>query len=86
MRAVTIVERPDRRSAASRSAIVARVRAEFAEMPCVRLTRPQAQRLFGLPADICDRVLGGLGEGVLACGADEQFGLPQCGAAPGLPL
>lgn len=29
-------------------------------MPCLRLTRPQAQRLFGLRADVCDRILGTL--------------------------
>ena len=68
----------DRRNAAARIAIVSRIRAEFMEMPCLRLTRAQAQRLFGLREDICERVLAGLvAEGVLARGGDGRFGLPH---------
>ena len=51
---------PDRRDHASRMQLLARVRAEFEEMPCLRLTRGQAQRLFGLRADICERILNAL--------------------------
>lgn len=51
---------PDRRDHASRIQLLARVRAEFEEMPCLRLTRGQAQRLFGLRADICERILNAL--------------------------
>jgi hypothetical protein len=36
---------------------VRRVRAEFFEMPGMRLTLAQAQRLFGLPNDICEWIL-----------------------------
>jgi hypothetical protein len=52
--------RPDRRDNASRDQLLCRVRAEFEEMPCLRLTHAQAQRLFGLRLDICDRVLATL--------------------------
>jgi hypothetical protein len=47
----------DRRDRASREQLLNRVRAEFEEMPCLRLTGAQAQRLFGLRADVCERVL-----------------------------
>ena len=56
----TIRLRPDRRDAHSRAQLIDRVRAEFIEMPCLRLTRAQAQRLFGLRADVCGRVLATL--------------------------
>ena len=51
---------PERRDIASRHQLLHRVRAEFAEMPCLRLTRGQVQRLFGLRGDICERVLSAL--------------------------
>jgi hypothetical protein len=35
-----------------------RVRGEFIEMPCLYLTAPQAERLFGLTSKQCERVLG----------------------------
>jgi hypothetical protein len=50
----------DRRDQSSRSELVERVYGEFNEMPCLRLTAAQAQRLFALRADICDRILTGL--------------------------
>jgi hypothetical protein len=37
-----------------------RVRAEFMEMPGLKLTIPQAARLFNLDAASCERVLGAL--------------------------
>ena len=44
-----------------------RIRAEFAEMPGLKLTLPQAARLFNLEKDRCERVLGRLVEaGALA--------------------
>ena len=50
----------DRRNHDSRKCLLRRVRAEFDEMPCLQLTLAQAQRLFGLRADICERVLNEL--------------------------
>jgi hypothetical protein len=41
------------------------VRAEYLESPGLYLTKPQAQRLFGLDAGTCDRVLATL--------IDERF-------------
>ena len=52
----------DRRDHASRDQLLCRIRAEFREMPGLRLTKGQAQRLFGIRGDICDRVLAELVE------------------------
>jgi hypothetical protein len=40
--------------------VLHRVRAEYLEMPGLRLTPPQAQRLFGLDSETCDAVLATL--------------------------
>jgi hypothetical protein len=37
--------------------VLRRVQGEFLEMPGLRLTRPQAQRLWGLDAASCDALL-----------------------------
>jgi hypothetical protein len=45
-------------------------------MPGLRLTADQARRLFGIPDDLCQRILLTLiADGVLLRGADERFGL-----------
>ena len=68
------VRLPDRRNPESRVRLLDRIRGEFREMPCLRLTRPQAQRLFAMRADVCDRVLATLvAEGTLVRGGDGQF-------------
>ena len=41
-------------------AVANRVRAEFVEMPGLRLTLPQAVRLFSIVPEQCERVLGTL--------------------------
>ena len=46
-------------------AAVTRIRAEFEEMPCLRVTHAEARRLFGLPDPA--------GAGVLRCLAREGF-------------
>ncbi len=38
-------------------ATVRRVRGEFEEMPCLRVTLSQARTLFGLPDRVCEWVL-----------------------------
>lgn len=38
-------------------ALVTRVRAEFNEMPGLRLTLPQAQRLWGMELTVCETVV-----------------------------
>jgi hypothetical protein len=40
----------------------ARVRAEFREMPGLRLTKPQLQRLCGLEPKVCSQVVDALME------------------------
>lgn len=45
------------------SAAVARVRAEFMEMPGLHLTPPQAARLMGLDQATCDDVIEALVQG-----------------------
>jgi hypothetical protein len=40
--------------------MLARVRAEFLEMPGMRLTAPQARRLWGLEPALCEALLGSL--------------------------
>ena len=66
----------DRRGRPQREAVLQRVRAEFQEMPCMRLTLAQANRLFGLPPDVCRRVLGELlHDGSVMCGSDGLYRL-----------
>ena len=50
----------ERRDPAARAALLRRVEVEYHDMPGLRLTRAQAQRLFGLREDICVRVLEAL--------------------------
>jgi hypothetical protein len=66
---------PDRRDCGARDALVGRVRAGFMETPSLRLTCPQARRLFDMRADVCHRILEALVEqGVLARYGDGQYG------------
>jgi len=37
-----------------------RIQVEFIEMPGLKLTRDQIQRLCGVPSDVCDDVLAAL--------------------------
>jgi hypothetical protein len=54
--------------------LLRRVRGEFDEMPGLRLTLAQAQRLFTLRKDICERILNALAvAGVLARTPDDRF-------------
>ena len=51
---------PDRRNHASRDHLLHRIRAEFEELRGLKLTLPQARRLFTLREDVCLRVLNTL--------------------------
>jgi hypothetical protein len=74
----------DRRNHASREALLRRISGEFNEMPCLRLTRGQAQRLFSLRPDICERVLASLvRDGLLTCGSDGRYRLNDSATWPG---
>jgi hypothetical protein len=50
----------ERRNPVSREELLRRITAEYHEMPGLRLTVVQAQRLFGLRDDVCLRVLHAL--------------------------
>ncbi|MGE0043543.1 MAG: hypothetical protein AB7H88_06695 [Vicinamibacterales bacterium] len=68
---------------------VHRITAEFEEMPCLRLTIPQAARLFGLDAHDCRRALSVLVRSrFLVRDARGQFHRPGLGVGQreGLPL
>ena len=60
--------------------LVRRIRGEYLEMPGLRVTARQAQRLFGLDATTCDEVLAGLLQsGFLSRTVDGMFRLTQPG-------
>ncbi len=40
--------------------VLQRIQGEYVEMPGLRLTTAQAQRLWGLERDVCDALLGAL--------------------------
>jgi len=40
--------------------VLQRIQGEFVEMPGLRLTPAQAQRLWGLERDLCDALVGAL--------------------------
>jgi hypothetical protein len=68
----------DRRNPEVRERLMTRIRAEFSEMPCLRLTEGQSARLFGLRGDVCGRVLASLErEGTLQRGSDGRFGIRE---------
>ena len=73
----------ERRNQSSRDALVQRVYGEFHEMPCLRLTAGQAQRLFGLRPDVCQRILTSLmRDGKLACDAEQRYRLDDSRSWP----
>ena len=66
----------ERRDVGTRIALIHRVFDEFDEMPGTSLTLPQATRLFGLPAEVCDRILVSLvKDGRLRRSEDGRFRL-----------
>lgn len=70
----------DRRDHASRERLRCRVQAEFEEMRGLRLSLPQAIRLFGLREDVCRRILDALiADGLLKRTSDEKYGRRDIG-------
>lgn len=59
--------------------VVARVRAEYQEMPGLTLTVPQAARLFNLEREACERVLNHLVSGGILWTDGRQFAHSQSG-------
>ena len=47
--------------------VLHRIQGEFIEMPGLRLTTSQAQRLWGLERDVCDALLGALVDAKFLC-------------------
>ena len=69
--------RVERRDLAARERLVQRVLSEFREMPCLRLTAAQAQRLFGLRADVGQRLIDSLvQQGLLRLDEDGRYAVP----------
>lgn len=64
----------ERRNVSARDALRSRIRHEFDEMPGTSLTLAQATRLFGVPGEICGRILVELiGDGRLRQTPDRRF-------------
>jgi DNA-binding GntR family transcriptional regulator len=64
----------NRRNQESRDRLLRRLRAEFREMPGMRLTDSQSARLCGLSHAVCRRVLATLvSEGTLWKGGDGRY-------------
>jgi hypothetical protein len=73
----------ERRDHTSRERLLHRVYGEFQEMPCLRLTGPQARRLFGLRTDVCERVLATLVREEKLVNDGERYRLKDTAAPPG---
>ena len=66
-----------------RDQILRRVRGEYLEMPGLRLTRAQAQRLWGLDPQICAEILDALtADGFLCRRDDGMYARLTDGAVP----
>jgi hypothetical protein len=66
----------ERRDAGTRWALIHRIWDEFDEMPGTALTLPQASKLFGVPMEVCDRILVSLvNDGRLHRTKDGRFRL-----------
>ncbi len=71
----------ERRDRPTRMRLRERIKAEFGEMPGVRLTREQAGRLWSMPLEMCERILCELErEGFLQRLSDGSYGSPDLGA------
>ena len=71
----------------SRDQILRRICGEFLEMPGLRLTLPQAQRLWGLDADTCAQLLQSLTDEQFLCRrTDGTYGRTADGAIQGLRM
>jgi hypothetical protein len=63
--------------------LLARIRAEYREMPGLCLTPAQAARLWGLTPGVCAEVLQALvAEGALVCTRDVRYIAPATEPAP----
>ena len=71
----------------SRDEMLQRIRKEFLEMPRLRLTLPQAQRLWGLDPDTCAQLLQSLTDQQFLCRRiDGTYGRIADGTVQGLQM
>jgi hypothetical protein len=64
----------ERRNFAARECLLQRVTSEFREMPDLRLTGREAERLFSLRSDVCGRLIDRLmRDGVLRRDAEGRY-------------
>jgi DNA-binding IclR family transcriptional regulator len=69
-----VTDRKDQRHLPSRDQLRTRIAGEFRDMAGLSLTLPQASRLFGLEAAICERLLNELvGAGFLQRRQDDSY-------------
>jgi len=72
-------------AASTLDGLLERVRAEYLEMPGLRLTVEQVRRLFGVEGPLCQRVLDGLVSAQLLCAkSDGTYARVTDGAVPRL--
>ena len=62
--------------------VLQRIQGEFIEMPGLRLTASQAQRLWGLDREVCDALLGALVDARFLCQTRDGAFVRQDGAVP----
>lgn len=63
-----------------------RIQGEYLEMPGLRLTAPQAQRLWGLDQEMCSALLGALVEARFLTRARDGSFVRMEGARPAAPV
>ncbi len=62
--------------------VLQRIQGEYVEMPGLRLTAAQAQRLWGLERGVCDALLGALVEAKFLSQTRDGAFIRREGAAP----
>jgi len=62
--------------------VLQRIQGEYVEMPGLRLTPAQAQRLWGLERDVCNALLGALVDAKFLSQTRDGAFVRQDGAAP----
>ena len=65
--------------------VLQRIQGEFVEMPGLRLTSAQAQRLWGIDRDVCDALLGALVDATFLCQTRDGAFVRVEGALPAHP-
>ena len=63
--------------------VLQRIQGEFVEMPGLRLTAAQAQRLWGLERDVCDALLKALVEAKFLSRTRDGAFIRTDGSSPG---